>query len=168
MTGVQTCALPIYSFQQKFPGLEINDAVLDLGCGPCDISRRFVSAYPQCTIHGVDAAANMLRHARALNLQHNIDGRIQLIEGQLPQVSLPQNFYHTIISNSLLHHLHNPFVLWESIQEHAKPFANIFIMDLMHPATETAAEELMTAYAADEPKILQQDFYHSQIGRAHV
>jgi len=151
----------IDTFQQKFPGLEINDAVLDLGCGPGDISRRFVRVYPQCTLHAVDGAANMLQHAKALNLQHNLDGRIQLIEGRLPQLSLPQNFYHTIISNSLLHHLQNPFVLWETLQQHAKPFANIFIMDLVRPATEAMARDFVNIYAADEPEILQHDFYHS-------
>ena len=149
------------SFQQKFPDLEINDAVLDLGCGPCDISRRFASAYTDCTIHAVDGAANMLLHAESLNKSSNLHQRIQLINGTLPDTSLPQNFYQTIISNSLLHHLHNPFVLWQTVQQHAKPFATIFIMDLMRPDSLTTARQLVEDNAANEPPILQQDFYHS-------
>ena len=148
-------------FKEKFPGLEIDDAVLDLGCGPADISRRFAQAYPACHVHGVDGAKAMLEFGEQLNEQAGLSHRVQLIEACLPGASLPQNFYHVIISNSLLHHLHDPMVLWQTIQQHAKPFAHVFIMDLMRPDSESRAEELKELYAADEPPILQQDFHNS-------
>lgn len=151
----------IDTFQQKFPELNINDAVLDLGCGPCDISRRFATAYPNCSVHAVDGAANMLSYASKLNAAANLHTRIELINGTLPDATLPQNFYHTIISNSLLHHLHNPFVLWQTVQQHTRPPAHIFIMDLVRPASETAAKKMVRDNAAGEPQILQEDFYHS-------
>ena len=151
----------IETFQGKFPELKINDVVLDLGCGPCDVSRRFARTYLQCSIHAVDGASNMLSHAKSFNQQHGLEQRIRLIEGLLPAVNLPQRFYQTIISNSLLHHLHNPFVLWETILQYAKPFATIFIMDLMRPNSEDEAQELQERYSANEPEVLQQDFYHS-------
>lgn len=149
------------TFRQKFPALDIKDAVLDLGCGPCDISRRFALAYAACTIHAVDGATNMLMHAETLNKEDNLHQRIQLIETTLPDITLPQNFYHTIISNSLLHHLHNPFVLWQTIQRHAKAYTNIFVMDLMRPDSAAVAKQLVEDNAAAEAEILQQDFYHS-------
>lgn len=148
-------------FQEKFTDLEINDTVLDLGCGPADISRRFAEAYPQCHIHGIDGASAMLNYGQQLNEQANLGDRIQLIEAMLPGASLPQNFYHVIISNSLLHHLHDPFVLWNTLQQHAKPFASIFVMDLMRPESKEKARQLTQEYAANEPKVLQEDFYHS-------
>lgn len=148
-------------FTEKFPGIQINEAVLDLGCGPGDISRRFMQAYPACHVHGVDGAKAMLEFGEQLNQQAGLSHRMQLIEACLPGVNLPQNFYHVIISNSLLHHLHDPFVLWKTIQQHAKPFAHVFIMDLVRPDSEEKAQQLMELYAADEPQILQQDFYNS-------
>lgn len=148
-------------FQEKFPGLQIEDAVLDLGCGPADISRRFMQAYPACHVHGVDGAKAMLEFGEQLNQQAGLSHRMQLIEACLPSVTLPQKFYHVIISNSLLHHLHDPFVLWQTIKQHAKPFAHVFVMDLMRPESEEKARQLMELYAADEPPILQQDFYNS-------
>lgn len=90
-----------------------------------------------------------------------MDDRIQLIETRLPNPDLPQAHYHTIISNSLLHHLHDPHVLWDSIKTHAKPFANVFVMDLMRPDNEEKARALVAQYAANEPVVLQNDFYHS-------
>ena len=148
-------------FTEKFPGIQISEAVLDLGCGPGDISRRFMQAYPTCHVHGVDGAKAMLELGEQLNQQAGLSHRMQLIEACLPGVNLPQNFYHVIISNSLLHHLHDPFVLWKTIQQHAKPFAHVFIMDLVRPESEEKARQLMELYAIDEPQILQQDFYNS-------
>lgn len=148
-------------FKQKFPGLEIREVVLDLGCGPADISRRFVQAYPACHVHGVDGAQAMLEFGRQLNQQAGLSHCIELIEACLPGVELPQRHYHVIISNSLLHHLHDPFVLWQSIEQHARPFAHVFIMDLVRPENETRARQLVQEYASAEPAILQEDFYHS-------
>lgn len=148
-------------FQEKFPDLTISGEVLDLGCGPCDITRRFVQAYPEAILHGVDGAAAMLAQAESMNQQAGVTDRIQLVESCLPNVNLPQQYYHLIISNSLLHHLHDPFVLWDTLHQHTKPFANVFIMDLMRPETEQDAKKMVSKYASDEPKVLQDDFFHS-------
>ena len=151
----------IHTFQEKFPQQDITHEVLDLGCGPGDITRRFAQAFPGATLHGVDGAGAMLREAQRLNLQHGLAERIILVESRLPGLDLPQQHYHTIISNSLLHHLHNPHDLWESIKQHAKPVAAVFIMDLMRPDNADDARRLVDCYASGEPKILREDFYHS-------
>ena len=148
-------------FKDRFAQIDIRGEVLELGCGPCDITRRFAHAFPQTTLHAVDGAPAMLHEAERLNRQENFSARIMLIESILPKLQLPQSHYHTIISNSLLHHLHNPDVLWNSIKQHAKPLANVFIMDLRRPDSKTEAQQLVDHYAADEPEILRRDFYHS-------
>lgn len=148
-------------FQDKFPQFEVNNEVLDLGCGPGDISRRFANAFPMATIHALEGAPAMLQHAARLNQQDGLENRIQLFETCLPDPQLPQAHYHTLISNSLLHHLHEPQVLWKTIKLHAKPFANVFVMDLMRAETQESAQKLVDQYASNEPQILQQDFYHS-------
>lgn len=148
-------------FKEKFPGLEIDEAVLDLGCGTADISRRFVQAYPACQIHGVDGAKAMLDLGAQLNQQAGLSHCIHLVEACLPGARMPQKFYHVIISNSLLHHLHDPCVLWKTVQQHARPFAHVFIMDLVRAKSEEHARQLTEMYAADEDPVLQQDFYNS-------
>lgn len=70
-------------------------------------------------------------------------------------------FYHVIISNSLLHHLKNPFNLWETIHNHAKPYAHIFVMDLIRPVDEQTVQFLANEYAANESDVLKQDFINS-------
>ena len=147
-------------FINKFPE-PVSSEVLDLGCGPCDISRRFALAFPATTIHAVDGAPRMLKEAERLNRATGLSQRIKLIEAVLPNAQIPQAHYPTIISNSLLHHLHDPHVLWHFIRQHASPSARIFVMDLMRPDTAQQAQALVDQYAADEPAILRDDFYNS-------
>jgi len=148
-------------FQDKFPQQAISGEVLDLGCGPCDVTRRFALAFPSTILHAVDGAPTMLQEADRLNRQHKLDDRILLIESNLVDLQLPQQHYHTLLSNSLLHHLHDPHVLWDNIKRHAKPFASVFIMDLLRPDTKTQARALVEQYAANEAEVLREDFYHS-------
>ena len=151
----------IETFQEKFPGFSFNDIFLDLGCGPCDVTRRMANAYPDAGFHAVDGASEMLKYGQQLNYKTGLSEKIKLIKGCLPEVELPQQFYHAIISNSLLHHLHDPFVLWEFIQQHAKPYAHVFVMDLMRPVDEHTVSFLVNEYAADEAEVLKKDFKNS-------
>lgn len=150
-------------FQEKFPDINrnFNDVVLDLGCGPCDVTRRFARAYPDAGFHAIDGAVTMLKYAAEFNEKAKLSHRIKLVEGILPEVKLPQSAYHALISNSLLHHLHDPLVLWKSIKQHAKPFAHVFVMDLMRPLDEQTVQFLSNEYAANEPDILKHDFENS-------
>lgn len=155
----------IETFNEKFANdgfnSGFNDVVLDLGCGPCDITRRFANAYPESAFHAVDGAALMLKYGKELNEKANLAHRIKLVEACLPDAELPQQFYHIIISNSLLHHLHNPFTLWETIKKHAKPYAHVFVMDLMRPIDEPTVKFLSSEYVKNEPEIVTDDFEKS-------
>ena len=153
----------IQTFQEKFADIHpsFNDVVLDLGCGPCDITRRFAKAYPDAGFHAIDGSATMLKYAKELNEKEKLTIRIKLVESSLPEAELPQSLYHTIISNSLLHHLNDPFSLWNTIKKHAKPFAHIFLMDLIRPVDEQTVTFLSNEYAATEPDILKADFENS-------
>lgn len=148
-------------FHQTFGNIKQDAIVLDLGCGPADISRRFAQAYPDCYIHGVDAAPNMLALGHAANLQAGLIGRIELIHQHLPCASLPNESYDVIICNSLLHHLSDPSVLWRSLFQFGHTGTAVFIMDLLRPASTEQAKRLVECYADNEPDVLRADFYAS-------
>lgn len=40
-------------FVEKFPQLDITGEVLDLGCGPGDVTRRFARAFPNALLHAL-------------------------------------------------------------------------------------------------------------------
>jgi len=134
-------------------------AALDLGCGPCDIAVRFAKAFPRSTIDAVDGSEAML--AYALHVTAPLKDRIRLVHGRLPFVILPQQFYAIIFSNSLLHHLPDPQILWQTIKSAARTGTRIAVMDLLRPASRAAAEALVATYAVNEAEILRRDFYHS-------
>lgn len=157
-------AAPHGLFIERFAaafGTGLQGRVLDLGCGPADITIRFARAHPGCILVGVDGAAAMLKYGRGAIAAAGLDDRIALVQEQLPGAHLPHELYDAVISNSLLHHLHNPMVLWQSVAAYAAPGAPVFIMDLMRPATPERARQLQLQYAAGEPEILRQDFYNS-------
>ncbi len=151
----------IAQFRRCFTGLAIRGCVLDLGCGPCDITRRFALAYPDCTLHAVDGAAHMLELGAEALRTAELDARITLVRARLPNEPLPRTGYDAVISNSLLHHLTDPQVLWHSINRYARPGAPVFIMDLSRPDSTATARMLMERYATGEPEVLRQDFYNS-------
>ena len=148
-------------FSERFPSDSIEGYVLDLGCGPADISLRFARDYSRCRIHGVDGSEAMLKFGRQAICRERLEQRVELIQRLLPTTELPRDRYDVVISNSLLHHLKDPQVMWDSVGRFAGPGAPVFVMDLMRPGSEAQARELTQLHAADEPEILQRDFYRS-------
>jgi ubiquinone/menaquinone biosynthesis C-methylase UbiE len=147
--------------RERMGVLDDGSCVLDLGCGPADVTVRFARAYPGVTILGVDGAPRMLELGRERLLREGLASRVTLLFGYVPGCALPRATYDAVISNSLLHHLHDPHTLWTTVKRCAQPGTPVFIMDLMRPATEERAKELLDQYANGEPEILREDFYAS-------
>jgi ubiquinone/menaquinone biosynthesis C-methylase UbiE len=149
-------------FDETFPTIEVKGHALDLGCGPGDITFRFARAHSQCIVHGVDGSESMLGCARAvLEKEEALAKQVELILGRFPDAHLPLAQYDAVISNSLLHHLHDPGVLWETVNRYAAPGGPIFIMDLKRPESTEDARRLVETYSGGEPEILKEDFYNS-------
>lgn len=148
-------------FEATVPALQAG-SVLDLGCGPGDIVLRLASRHPGLVVHGIDGSAAMLHFASERLLETpSLGGRVQFVEGILPGAALPLPAYDAVISNSLLHHLHDPAVFWQAVRETAAPGAGVLVMDLYRPESEAAAQAIVEQYAADEPDLLKRDFFAS-------
>lgn len=149
-------------FEETFPGWAGAGSILDLGCGPADISYRFAARWPDCNVIAVDGSAAMLDRANAARDQWpKACARVSLVEAIIPALDLKPASHAAVISNSLLHHLHTPTVLWDTIRRFAAPGAAILVMDLRRPRDEQKAAALVDEYARDEPEVLRQDFYNS-------
>lgn len=149
-------------FRERFPAAPAEARVLDLGCGPGDVALRFAAAFPGWRIDGVDGSPAMLAAADICHRRHPGPGnRVRLLHGMLPDCALPASHYDVVLSNSLLHHLHEPGVLWQSVRKWAAPGAPVFVADLRRPPTPAEARRLTDLYTVGEADVLRHDFYHS-------
>ncbi len=151
----------VQNFSIVFPQLQVIDNLLDLGCGAADIAIRFAKLFPQCKIDAVDGAKAMLQQAEYFVAQASLEQQITLHCQNLPNCKLPDEKYAAIVSNSLLHHLHEPQHLWSTVQQYADANTAIFICDLLRPESKQHAQNMLEQYAKHEPEVLQHDFYHS-------
>ena len=134
--------------------------VLDLGCGPGDICMRLAEQFPRAAIAGLDGSAPMVDIARR-RAQRMATNAPTFHLRVLPDETLDANAYDIVISNSLLHHLRDPQVLWNTVKHCGKPGGHVLVMDLFRPTRKQTAADLVEKYAADEPGILKKDFYSS-------
>ncbi len=150
-------------FVNQFLGLypDVQEGtVLDLGCGPGDISIRLLQSRPTLHVTGVDASGPMIHWAEDAVRQAGLEDRIHLICQRFQDLQLDRPA-DAVISNSLVHHVPNAFQFWYAVKTCAKPGAPVLVMDLLRPETPEEAQALVDQYAADEPEQLRHDFYHS-------
>lgn len=136
--------------------------LLDLGCGPADIPLRLAERHPTLQIDALDGAQAMLDLARQrLDGRAEMTDRVRLLCEYLPCPTLTAHGYEFVVSNSLLHHLEDPYALWQTVARCARPGALVLVMDLARPATSVAVDALVETHAMDAPEVLRRDFRNS-------
>jgi trans-aconitate methyltransferase len=141
--------------------------MVDLGCGPGNISFRLAEALPAVPLLAIDGAAAMLEPA--LRLQQASSERWPLLrflqacfpldEGVL--TALPGLFqppFQLLVSNSLLHHLHQPEVLWRALRQLGAPGSLVVLRDLRRPDSPAALDALVERHASKAPPVLRRDY----------
>jgi hypothetical protein len=102
----------------------------------------------------------MLALARRAAAEAGLERRVRFLACRLPAAA-PAAGYALLFSNSLLHHLADPAVLWATLREWGSPESAVFVMDLLRPASREDAQALVLRHAGAEPEILRRDFFHS-------
>ncbi|HOV32762.1 MAG TPA: class I SAM-dependent methyltransferase [Candidatus Hydrogenedens sp.] len=131
--------------------------MVDLGCGPGDITYRIYQRFEDCKIIGVDGSQSMLQFAQK---RFGIR-RLQWILGDAKTLPFPSQSIDVIFSNSLLHHLADPKPFWMEIKRILKRGGYIFIRDLFRPESTDKAWEIIETYVSDASKLLQEEYYRS-------
>lgn len=147
--------------KEKLQLSSLQGFALDLGCGPGDISFRIAAEFPELHVQSIDGSPEMIKYAKKLlSVKKDLGERITFINSMLHEY-LPNVQYDFIISNSLLHHLPDPIILWDSIKELSVPGTALFVMDLCRPQSADVAMKLTDTYTKGEPEILKTEFYNS-------
>ena len=144
--------------------------IIDLGCGPGNISFRLAEALPHANLLAVDGAAAMVDQGLARQRTdpqrwprlHFHRSRLPLDPADLLPLPVDhQPPFQLIVCNSLLHHLHDPSGLWSTVKALAAPRALLMLRDLRRPDTEDQLQQLVRLHAAQAPEILRRDFSNS-------
>jgi trans-aconitate methyltransferase len=138
--------------------------ILDLGCGPGNITFRVAERFPHAQLIGLDGAVAMLDLAQqTLSARPDWRQRVSFVGERLPlgPGSVLTPGFGALVSNSLLHHLHDPQVLWRTVRALAAPGAVVLIRDLRRPEHPEQIGELVARHARGAPALLQQDYAHS-------
>lgn len=135
--------------------------IIDLGCGPADVLARYASALPNATFVGIDGGPVMLGLGRERVERLGLTDRVELVHLHLPASDddlARLGRFDAVVSNSLLHHLDDPAVLWSTVRAFGAPGAAVHVFDLRRPADDATVDALVMQYAAGEPEVLVEDF----------
>jgi ubiquinone/menaquinone biosynthesis C-methylase UbiE len=137
---------------------DVAGIALDIGCGPADVVMRLARRCHRLVVDGVDGADAMLAIGRERVAAAGLSNRVRLYRAFLPDDPLPRLGVDVVTSNSILHHLHRPEVLWQTVRRAARPGTKVLVMDLMRPASAALVDEYVHTYTAGEPEVLRTDF----------
>ncbi|XDD46329.1 trans-aconitate 2-methyltransferase [Leptospira sp. WS39.C2] len=153
----------IKHFQNRLPLKFSPTSVLDLGCGPGDMSSRLIPLFPNSDFTFLDGSNLMLNFCqkRLFALIDEKRNNKMFFKNELVQGFVPESSYELVFSNSLLHHVNDAFDFWATIQRSIDDDSFIFVCDLLRPNSIAEAKQLVTRYANDESEILKTDFYNS-------
>ncbi len=130
--------------------------VLDIGTGTALIPIELCERDETVRVMAFDAAVEMLELARYRLESAGMIDRIQLQHGDAKQMVFQDAFFDTVMSNSIVHHIPEPFTVLKEALRVLRPHGLLFIRDLFRPDSEEEVERLVAQYAAGEPEYAQQ------------
>ena len=131
-----------------------NPVVVDLGCGPGNITLLLARLLPEARVIGIDGAERMLELARQRAADQGL--AIEFLHQDLRQIrGLKADL---VVSNSLLHQLHDPLLLWRVTSELANRGCRVLHRDLRRPESMEELNHLQALHLPDAPEVLIEDF----------
>ncbi|MGA9637202.1 class I SAM-dependent methyltransferase [Flavobacterium sp.] len=138
--------------------------MLDLGCGAGNYTLKMLSKIPnlECTL--IDLSQNMLDKAQE-RVAEISTGKINVIQGDIRDVNLPNNHFDIILAGAVLHHLRTDSdweFVFQKLFESLKPGGCLMISDLViqeNPAVNEVVWKMYGAYL----KQLGGDVYQQKV-----
>jgi trans-aconitate methyltransferase len=125
-------------------------SIVDLGCGPGDLTIEIANLHNGVTIDGIDASQAMI------NITNKDQPGVEF--HCLPITSITDN-YDRVVSSMTLHHFHNPVEFWNTIKA-IKP-KDVFVFDLIRPEDEETLKGIIDNNGPYLNSIFQTDLENS-------
>ena len=142
--------------------------IVDLGCGPGNISEKLAMRWPSAHVLGIDGSLEMLKIARkrsessasGLN-RSSLSYELASLKSIIKKSDKFNVNADIVISNSVLHHVHNPSEFWNGLKVLSCQNVVHYHRDLKRPDCIEDAIYLQEKYLPDAPEILKKDFLAS-------
>ena len=148
--------------------LNTQELIVDLGCGPGNISEKLSIKWPNATVIGIDGSKEMIRLAE-LNKKKSSNRRqfknlsymcADIKNIKASEICLEKNI-SLLVSNSLIHHITYLDDFFNCIKRLSSNLTINFHKDLKRPNNEKLALELKEKCAEKFNHILTNDYYAS-------
>ncbi len=150
------------AFVDRVIALGANDGhFLDVGTGPAQIPILLAQHCPNIRITAIDLSAEMLKIAKRHVTDANLTDRITLKLVDAKELPYADNTFDGLISNSIVHHIHDSLRALKEMGRVAKPEGVVLIRDLIRPETLADAQAFVDRYAADDTPYQQKLYYDS-------
>ena len=144
--------------------LNKKDLIMDVACGPGNISERIAKNWPFVKVVGIDGSKEMLNQAKkklCRSFKKNLT--YELIE--INSIATGKKHFplkaDVLVSNSALHHFHDPYRFWDALKKLGKNECIHIHRDLIRPNSIEKALEIKEKHLSSAPEILKKDFYAS-------
>ena len=135
--------------------------VLDVGTGTALIPALLCDQHAAFKVIAVDMAVSMLELA-SYNVHASLRGdRIELVQADAKDLGYESEMFDIVISNSIVHHIHDPQQCVAEMVRVVQPGGAIFLRDLMRPESMETLESIVQTYAGDATEYCQQLFHQS-------
>jgi ubiquinone/menaquinone biosynthesis C-methylase UbiE len=138
-----------------------NGKVLDVGTGTAQIPIELCRRQLQARVTAIDMAEHMLRVGRRNVESAGLAQRIELQHCDAKKTPLPDHAFDAVMSNSIVHHIPEPFAVLKEMARVVKPGGVLFVRDLLRPADDETLRRLVHTYAGDANAHQQKMFAES-------
>lgn len=134
---------------------------LDVGTGPAQIPILLAQRCPDIRITAIDLSKEMLNIAKRHVAAAELAARITLEHVDAKALPYPDNTFDGLISNSIVHHIHDSLRALQEMSRVVKPRGLVLIRDLVRPETPEDAQAFVDKYAAEDTPYQQKLYYDS-------
>ena len=139
-------------------GGETGPDILDLGTGTAQIPVALCEHLGHCRVLAVDLAVQMLDLAVYNVEAAGLIEQIQLAHVDAKQMPYEDDMFDTVMSNSIVHHIPDPYDVLEATVRVLKPGGRVFFRDLLRPVSDEQVDNLVQAYAGTKNEQQQKMF----------
>ena len=134
---------------------------LDVGTGTAQIPIALCNAHPTIHVIAIDLANEMLAVGRQNVARVGLAERIDLRLIDAKAMPFADASFDAVISNSIVHHIPEPFAVFAEMARVVKKGGVLFVRDLLRPKSRAELDGFVRKYASEANSHQQKMFSES-------